>query len=67
MSLEKKYKVRLPMMPNFLTLEITGYAENDKPKIDVRDLTDSEIEELGKEWTEKLKKHAETRRKNQIA
>lgn len=56
--MEKKIKLKLPMLPNFL------FDEN-KNQYKVSELSDGEIRELGKEWTEALlKRNRERNKKN---
>lgn len=53
-NIEKKMSVVVPMVPNFIKVG------NDM--ISVARFTESELREIGQEWTEKLIKHAQRRR-----
>lgn len=54
-----KKKLQLPRLPNFLRVE------GMEGTVDVAELDDETIMELGKEWTMSLIQHAANRRKNQ--
>lgn len=47
---------KLPSLPNFLV------ASDSLPGVDVADLSDDQIDQLGKAWTSALKAHASKRR-----
>ncbi len=57
--MEAKLKVKLPSLPNFITVDSSF---TNKAIIDVADLSDTDLKELGKEWTIALIKHAKDRR-----
>ena len=61
--MEAKLKIKLPSLPNYLSIE-SSYTNN--ANIDVKDLSDDDLKNLGKEWTEALLKHARERRKNTL-
>ncbi len=46
--MEAKLKVKLPSLPNFITVDSSF---TNKAIIDVADLSDTDLKELGKEWT----------------
>lgn len=56
--MEKKIKFKLPMLPNFVMAE-----GNSQYSTDIKDFTDEELKQIGKEWTEALLAHAQKRRK----
>ena len=53
----RAFTLATPRVPNFIHL--AGRTDT----MDVADLTTAEIDNLGALWTEKLKQHAEDRRK----
>lgn len=58
MKLTINSEIKLPTLPNFLKIENGNYT------FDVADLSDEELEKLGREWTNALIQHAHIRRKN---
>jgi hypothetical protein len=50
--------ITLPRLPNFLLCEGGG-------SMDVADITDESIKEIGQQWTEALLAHAQERRNKQ--
>jgi hypothetical protein len=57
-----KYSIglKVPSLPNFIAAD--GFSE-DSARVDVADLDDPTLRELGAEWTDALVKHAAARRK----
>jgi hypothetical protein len=61
--MEAKIKLELPTLPNYLrTASIK--LPTEKGAVDVSELTEAELRQLGAEWTEALIKHADERRNN---
>lgn len=59
--MEIKRKLKLPSLPNFLRFES---QREDGESVDVADLTDEQLRELGTEWQTALVRHAQARRHN---
>lgn len=57
-----KASVKLPNLPNFLIISETPEGASAPGTIDVADITDEALRQLGKEWTEALVEHARLRR-----
>lgn len=55
--MEKKFKVRIPVVPNFIIVGGTSMP--------ISDFTDAELNAIGAEWTKDLKALARARRKDQ--
>ena len=53
--LKVRIQVKVPSVPNFILTE-------DGRSIDIKDLPDSTIREIGRRWTDKLLDHAWKRR-----
>ena len=51
--MEKKIKIELPLLPNFLRPAGTDKA------MAISEFTEAELREIGAEWTEALVKHAQ--------
>lgn len=52
--------LKVPTLPNFLTVVIPGGAE--LAKISIGDIREDDLRELGKRWTEELVAHAKAKR-----
>lgn len=53
--MEKKLKVRCPMVPNFILIE------NSDTPISIREFTEDELREIASEWTEELIKKSKSK------
>lgn len=60
MEIEVKYKIKVPMVPNFLLLS------NSEAKVAISALSENGLREIGKQWTDDLIKRANQMRKDGI-
>lgn len=58
--METKIKIKSPLVPNFL------FSEDKNIQYSISEFTDSQLEEIGKEWTKNLLKRAKGIRENNI-
>lgn len=49
---------QIPSVPNFITVRVLG----QEVKVGVEDLTEEELRECGRKWTEALVEHARKKR-----
>lgn len=56
---KKTVNIKIPMLPNFL-------FDEKKNQYSICDLTEEELREVGKEWTEELVKKARIKKANKI-
>lgn len=54
--MKKAVEVHIPSVPNFIMVG------DDKKAVSTQNFTEDELREIGKEWTEKLVKHAKAKR-----
>jgi hypothetical protein len=58
---EKKVKTITPMVPNFIRIsEVKSLSGGGT--IDIKDFTDEELRQIGKDWTDALIRNAKQRR-----
>lgn len=58
MDYKLNLKIKVPSLPNFLKCETVIGGKKEEITISVADLTYPQIEELGKEWINAMKKHS---------
>jgi len=57
MKINVELNIKIPSVPNFIMPENKNHAS-----IPISDFSNEQLEDIGREWTEKLIKLAETRR-----
>lgn len=56
-----KGEVQIPSLPNFITVLVLGH----EVKVGVEELTEEELRECGRKWTEALVEHARKKREGE--
>jgi len=62
MIMNRELDVKIPAVPNYLSIESEVLRAVNTPKIGIEGFTDAELTEIGKAWTEKLIATARRRR-----
>ena len=62
MKLKREIEIEIPRTPNFIMAGGTTDQERDRKKIPIHELTETDLREIGRQWTEALVEEAGKKR-----